>query len=302
MERAVPVLPVDDLCVAKEFYVNALGFQVLYEASEDGKTGILGLERGTIRPIHECTNQRSVNSAMTVADHTYLAEAKGSMATYKRQLADLMDLASGDEKHDPSAYSTLEVLWVLYDRILNYDASRPQSEDRDRFIMSKGHGPLALYAILAQKGFFPASELARFLQWEGILGGHPDRNRVPGVETSTGSLGHGFPMAIGVALALKAKGSDRRVYVLIGDGEANEGSVWEAVLLAGDLSLSNLTAILIDNRSSTRDLGDLATKFKTFGWDAQVVDGRDEDAIENALSSPATDRPSVVVAEVLNHA
>jgi transketolase len=224
------------------------------------------------------------------------------MATDKEQLLDLIALASGDEKHDPSAYSTLEVLWVLYDRILHYDAAHPQREDRDRFILSKGHGPLVLYAILAQKGFFPPSELERFLEWEGILGGHPDRNRVPGVETSTGSLGHGFPMAIGVALALQAKGIDPRVYVLIGDGEANEGTVWESVLLAGDLGLSNLTAILIDNRSSTRDLGDLAAKFEAFGWEARTVDGRDENAIEDALSSPAADRPTMVIAEVFGHA
>lgn len=221
------------------------------------------------------------------------------MATDRKQLANLMNLISGDKKHDPSAYSTLGVLSVLYDRILNYDASNPKSEDRDRFIMSKGHGPLVLYAILAQKGFFPTSELKKFLQWEGILGGHPDRNRIPGIEASTGSLGHGFPMAIGVALGLKAKRIERRVYVLIGDGEANEGSVWEAILLAGNLGLSNLTAILIDNHSSSRDLGDIATKFKTFGWKAGIVDGRDEDAIENALSSPAVDRPSLVVVEVL---
>ena len=221
------------------------------------------------------------------------------MTPDKEQLANLMNLISGDEKHDPSAYSTLGVLSVLYNRILNYDVTNPKSEDRDRFIMSKGHGPLALYAILAQKGFFPASELKNFLKWEGILGGHPDRKRVPGVEASTGSLGHGFPMAIGVALGLKAKGIARRVYVLIGDGEANEGSVWEAALLAGDLGLSNLTTILIDNRSSTRDLGDIAAKFKTFGWEAKTVDGRNEAAIENALLSPAVDRPSLLVAEVL---
>jgi transketolase len=106
-------------------------------------------------------------------------------------------------------------------------------------------------------------------------------------------------MAIGVALGLKAKQIKRRVYVLIGDGEANEGSVWEAALLAGNLGLSNLTTILLDNRSSTRDLGDIATKFQTFGWQAQTVDGRDEDAIEKALLSPAVDRPSLLVAEVL---
>jgi transketolase len=220
----------------------------------------------------------------------------------QEQLVSLMHLAPGDEKHEPSAYSTLHVLSVLYDRILHYDPANPQSEDRDRFILSKGHGPLVLYAILAQKGFFPPSELTKFMTWEGILGGHPDRLRVPGIEASTGSLGHGLPMAIGVALGLRAKQISRRVYVLIGDGEANEGSIWEAVLFAGDIGLSNLTTILIDNRSSSRDLGDIPAKFRTFGWDTKAVDGRDEAAIADALASPAPDRPSLVVAEVLPNA
>src|SRR5262249_4939021 len=131
----------------------------------------------------------------------------------------LIALATGDEKHEPSASSTLEVLWVLYDRVLRYDSRNPQSEDRDRFVLSKGHGPLALYAILADKGFFPPETLRTFLRWEGILGGHPDRTQVPGIEASTGSLGHGLPMAIGMALGLRAKESDRRTFVLIGDGE-----------------------------------------------------------------------------------
>src|SRR3989304_4926154 len=138
------------------------------------------------------------------------------MSHVPARVEQLMALASGDEKHDPSAHSTLDILWVLYDRILRYDPRDPRSEDRDRFLMSKGHGPLALFAILADKGFFPAEEMARFETWEGILGGHPDRHRVPGIEVSTGSLGHGFPMAVGVALALRAKGSDRRVFVPIG--------------------------------------------------------------------------------------
>ena len=210
----------------------------------------------------------------------------------------LMDLASGDEKHDPSTRSTLDVLWVLFDRVLRYDPRDPRSEDRDRFLMSKGHGPLALYAIMADKGFFPAEELTRFLTWDGILGGHPDRNRIPGIEISTGSLGHGFPMAVGVALALRAKRIDRRVFVLIGDGEANEGSVWETALLAGSLELPHLTAILIDNGSSTRPLGDVAAKFAAFGWAARAVDGRDHEAIHGALTSPDPVRPSIVVAEI----
>jgi transketolase len=224
------------------------------------------------------------------------------MTTDRKKLAELMALASGDEKHDPSAYSTLEVLWVLYDRILHYDASNPRSEARDRFILSKGHGPLAFYVILVQKGFFPKSELKKFMKWDGSLGGHPDRNLVPGVEASTGSLGHGFPMAIGVALGLKAKRLGSRVYVLIGDGETNEGSVWEAALLAGNLGLSNLTAILINNHSSTRDLGNIAEKFASFGWHTQVINGRDEDRIESAFRAYSTDRPSLVVAEVKNDA
>jgi transketolase len=227
-------------------------------------------------------------------------ERRHRLATDKTQLMKLISLASGDEKHDPSAYSTMGVLSVLYDRILHYDAAKPQHEDRDRFILSKGHGPVVLYALLAQKGFFPTAELEKFLQWDGILGGHPDRNHVPGVEASTGSLGHGFPMAIGVALALKAKKIKRRVYVLIGDGETNEGAIWEAILLAGNLGLTNLTTILIDNRSSSRELGDIAAKFRTFGWEAATVNGRDEDAIEQALASPADDRPSLLVAEVLS--
>jgi len=165
-------------------------------------------------------------------------------------------------------------------------------------LMSKGHGPIALFAILADKGFFPVEELSRFETWQGILGGHPDRARVPGIEISTGSLGHGFPMAVGVALALKAKGNSRRVFVLIGDGESNEGSVWETALLAGSLELPRLTAILIDNGSSTRPLGNVAAKFAAFGWSARTVDGRDHDALYAGLTATDPARPTMVVAEI----
>lgn len=218
-------------------------------------------------------------------------------AGFERVLA-LMKTAAGDEKHDPSANSNLDIVWVLYDRVLRYDPLVPRSDDRDRFILSKGHGPIALYAVLATKSFFPAAELARFMTWEGILGGHPDRDRVPGIEASTGSLGHGFPMAVGVALALKARGSDRRVFVLIGDGESNEGSVWETILLAGSLELPRLTCVFVNNHSSTRPLGDVAAKFAAFGWAATNVDGRDHDALESALRHHDARRPSVVVAEI----
>lgn len=209
----------------------------------------------------------------------------------------IMALATGDEKHDSSAHSTLDVLWVLYDRIMHYDPHNPRSEERDRFILSKGHGPVAFYAILAAKGFFPPSALSSFARWDGFLGGHPDRNQVPGVEVSTGSLGHGLPMAVGVALGLQAKKSDRRVFALVGDGECNEGSIWEAILLAGNLRLPNLTCIAINNHSSTPDLGDLAAKFAAFGWHATTINGRDHDQIYAALSQPASERPTAVIAE-----
>lgn len=235
--------------------------------------------------------------ANTESPRQHAANGDGGDEGFERVLA-LIGTTAGDEKHNPSAQSILDVVWVLYDRILRFDPLVPRSEDRDRFILSKGHGPIALYAVLATKGFFPAAELGRLMTWAGILGGHPDRGQVPGIEASTGSLGHGFPMAVGVALALKAKHSDRRVFVLIGDGESNEGSVWETVLLAGSLELPRLTCIFVNNHSSTRPLGDVAAKFTAFGWVATMVDGRDQDALEVALRHTDARRPSVVVAEI----
>ena len=145
-----------------------------------------------------------------------------------------MARATGDEKHEESSTSTLDALWVLYDRVLRIDPADPDAEDRDRFILSKGHGPAAFYAILAAKGFFPADVARRVHRAR-----RPPRRRIPtarrcpGVEASTGSLGHGLPMAVGVALALRAKGfTEQRIVVLCGDAELNEGSNWEAILLA----------------------------------------------------------------------
>lgn len=212
----------------------------------------------------------------------------------------LMTLALGDEKHGRSTRSTIDVLWVLYDRILHYDSQNPQSEERDRFILSKGHGCASFYAILADKGFFPSSQLRTFMQWESILGSHPDRNLVPGAEASTGSLGHGFPMAVGMALALGIKQKPQRVFVLIGDGECNEGTIWEAALLAGNKHLSHLTCIVINNHTSSRDLGDIASKFAAFDWAATTINGRDHDQIYEALTHSDPECPSAVIAEILD--
>jgi transketolase len=230
----------------------------------------------------------------------YIAIEVNKLMTLKdiARIERLMMEATGDEKHDASSNSTLDVLWVLYDRVLRYDHRHPRSEARDRFVLSKGHGCVAFYAILADKGFFLASELKTFMRYDSILGGHPDRNLVPGVEASTGSLGHGLAMAVGMAMALRLKKSDRRVFALIGDGECNEGSIWEAILLAGSRQLSNLTCIAINNHSSSLELGDLAAKFAAFGWAATTINGRDHAQIYDALSHPGSTRPTAVVADI----
>src|ERR1039457_3713933 len=145
-------------------------------------------------------------------------------------LPGLMSLMAGDAKHDPAAQSTLEVLWVLYDRVLRVSPQTLDDDARDRFLLSKGHGPMAYYAVLAAKGFVDPGELPRFGTFGGILGLHPDHMLVPGAEISSGSLGHGLPLAVGVALGLRARGQTRaRVFVLAGDGELDEGSNHEAM-------------------------------------------------------------------------
>ncbi len=211
----------------------------------------------------------------------------------------LMARATGDEKHDESSTSTLDALTVLYGRVLRIDPSNPAWSERDRFILSKGHGPAAYYAILAHLGFFPAEWLDDFMDWGGKLGSHPDRALVPGVEASTGSLGHGLPMSVGVALALRARGLvEQRVVVLTGDAELNEGSNWEAILLAPALKLHNLTLLVIDNHSSSLPMGPWDAKLESFGWSARVVDGHDHAALEAALTARDDVRPTAVVADI----
>jgi transketolase len=211
----------------------------------------------------------------------------------------LLTLLTGDEKHDRSALSTLDVLWVLYDRVLRVDPSEPDDPDRDRFLLSKGHGPAAYYAVLAAKGFVEAESLAGFGSVDSPLGYHPDRVLVPGVEISSGSLGHGLPIAVGQALALDARRPDgARVVCLVGDAELDEGSNWEAAQLAGRLGLGRLMAVVVDNRSSTYHWpGGIAARFELEGWSTARVDGRDHHALDRALSTTGA-QPHVVVAEV----
>jgi transketolase len=214
----------------------------------------------------------------------------------------LLTLMTGDEKHGPSATSTLDVLWVLYDRVLDVSPDTVDDPARDRFLLSKGHGPMAYYAVLASKGFVPEDWLLDFGGWDSRLGHHPDRALVPGVEISSGSLGHGLPLGVGVALGLKAQHLAKpRVVVLVGDAELDEGTNHEAIAYAGATGIGNLTVVVVDNQSATHGWpgpGGIAARFGVNGWATRTVDGRDHAALEAAFTERPTGQPNVVVAVV----
>jgi transketolase len=214
------------------------------------------------------------------------------------ELHRLMSLMTGDEKHTAAATSTLDVLRVLYERVLDVSPDRAGDPARDRFYLSKGHGPMAYYAVLVDHGYVPEAWLEDWGSWDSPLGHHPDRNLVPGVEISSGSLGHGLPLAVGTALGLRAQGLPARVVVLVGDAELDEGSNHEALELAAALGLSNLTVVAVDNGSSSYAVpGRIAERFATEGWHTVTVDGRDHDELEAALAA-RPGRPNAVVAMV----
>jgi transketolase len=211
----------------------------------------------------------------------------------------LVAMQTGDEKHGAAAESTVDVLWVLYDQVLNIRPDLTAAPDRDRFLLSKGHGPMAYYAVLAAKGFFPVEWLSTLGRFDSALGHHPDRNLVPGVEISSGSLGHGLPLAVGIALGLRAQRIGARVVCLVGDAELEEGSNAEAIAYAGAVGLSHLTVVAVDNHSSSLGwAGGLETRFDVEGWLSFRVDGRDHSALAAALQRTDPSRPSLVVADV----
>jgi transketolase len=210
----------------------------------------------------------------------------------------------GDRGHIGPALSLIEILRVLYDSILQFRPEQPNWANRDRFILSKGHGCLALYAILADKGFFDLSELNSFCLPDSILGGHPERGKVPGVEASTGALGHGLPIGVGMALSAKIRKQNHRVIVVTGDGEINEGSIWEAAMSASKHRLNNLSVLVDYNKlqsygpvEEVLNLEPLVDKWNSFGFEVQEVDGHDTEALQHLLAKLPfkAERPNTII-------
>jgi len=223
----------------------------------------------------------------------------------RRLLGMIVDAGQG---HPGGDLSATDIIASLYFDTLRIDPAAPRAANRDRFVMSKGHCTGALYSALAGAGFFPETELGTYLKPLSRLNGHPNRTYLPGVETNTGPLGHGFPVAVGIAVAGQIDRADYRVFVLTGDGELQEGSMWEAAMFAGHRALGNLTVIVDRNRlqqgagtEETNGLEPLGDKWRAFGWDVVEVDGHDVAALLTAFDEAAAprDRPRCIIAKTI---
>jgi len=223
----------------------------------------------------------------------------------RRDGAVMMDAAGGG--HYAPALSCADIIAVLYEGVMRYDPQNPKWEERDRFILSKGHAVLDLYSILAQKGFYPHEDILQFKTVGSPYFGHPPAHGIPGIDFPSGSMGHGIALGAGMAIAGKMKGSERRVFVLTGDGELNEGLIWESVLFAPAHQLDNLTVIVDRNGfqhdAGTEDvlpLGDIGAKFEAFGWHVRHCDGHNVAELYDVLTEPSRKGcPTVVVAKTV---
>ena len=220
----------------------------------------------------------------------------------------IRQIHSAGSGHPGGSLSAADIITYLYFAEMNIDPENPDKADRDRFVLSKGHAAPALYAALAEKGYFPKETLLTLRQVGSILQGHPDRKKIPGVDMSTGSLGQGVSAAVGMALANKIDGSSARVYAVLGDGELQEGMVWEAAMAAAHYNLSGLT-IFIDHNGLQIDgkneevitVAPIEDKFRSFGWDVQTIDGHDFEEIAAAVEKAkiVKDRPQAIIAETV---
>ena len=226
---------------------------------------------------------------------------------YLRQLT-VKTLESGKRAHLGSAMSIMEIIRVLYDNFLKIDPTNPKDPLRDRFILSKGHGCLAQYVILADKGFFNPKELLKFCHAESILGGHPESRKIPGVEASTGALGHGMSIGVGMALAAKLQNRKSRVAIVVGDGETNEGSIWEAAMSAAKHQLSNLTIFIDYNKiqsygfvSEVLNSEPMKEKWASFGFAVEEINGHDISEIQKVIAQLPLDnkKPTALICHTI---
>jgi len=213
---------------------------------------------------------------------------------------------AGGSSHIGSALSCVDILAVLYGDVMNYRSNHPGWEGRDRFVLSKGHAGVAVYAVLAEVGFFPKKELLSHYKDGSIFSGHVSHKGIPGVELSTGSLGHGLPVAVGMALAAKLDQRENRVFVLIGDGELMEGSNWEAALLSAHQKLDNLVLVIdrnnlqsIDTTEATVALESIERKFRAFNWDVVEVDGHCHESLARIFNASNNEAPLLVIANTI---
>lgn len=223
----------------------------------------------------------------------------------KQLRADILKMLHVSQSgHPGGSLSCVEILMALYYNVMNIDPKNPQKEDRDRVVLSKGHACPALYAVLADLGYFPREDLWSLRQTNSHLQGHPDMNKTPGVDVNTGSLGQGVSIAGGLAMAAKAKKADYQVYAIVGDGELQEGLVWEAAMSAAHYKLDNLTVLLDHNglqidgsNEEVMSLGDVMEKYRSFGFECIQVDGHDIGAIVDALKASHNGKPKMICCE-----
>ena len=227
--------------------------------------------------------------------------------TCTRLRRDLMEmLHTAGSGHAGGTLSCIEILVALYGKVLRVDPSSPKDPDRDRFVLSKGHAAPALYTVLADMGYFPKKELSTLRKLGSHLQGHPDKNKIPGVDMSTGSLGQGVSIAVGMALGAKLAKNSARVFTLLGDGELQEGLCWEAAMAAAHYKLDNLVVIVdwnglqIDgSNDEIMSLGDLANKYRAFGFAVREVNGHDLNGLTEALSEKTAGKPLCVLAHTV---
>jgi len=248
---------------------------------------------------------RSLRAELEAAPDAAAADLLARAADRSRARVITM-VAAAKLGHLGGDLSVLDILTTLYGAVLRVDPAEPDWPDRDRLVLSKGHCSEALYTTLAWAGYFSPDELETFDAPGSALNGHPDRNKVPGVETNTGALGHGLPVAVGCAIGLRMAGRSGRVYVVLGDGELQEGSNWEAAMAAAHHGLDQLVAVVDRNRlqqgartEDTNGLDSLPDRWSAFGWNVVEVDGHDHLALRDALTRTAAGRPTCVIANTV---